>query len=449
MGQVDQSLFWGRGATRLPDERIAYHLGDRLLIGGSIYDLDADSSLVWLAEPRIELGEEATQQQTTALAKAVMGYRWATEDDGRRFLGWIVAAIIGGALEWRPHLLLTAPATQGKTWLLKNVLEKIMGPLITSISDATPAAISRMTAHASLPIAIDEAEPSEEWVMELLKTLRAASSDFGSRIRVAPGNNGVNFQQARFCALLAGTIAPALGRADDSRLSPVSLGPPVADWPKVRAAVRTTMQVADRVRYRVIRRAAEIVAEATRLGDEMEDLGMDSREARATAAFTAGWRFWGVDEREVPSQPETQTGTDADSALLEMLSIKHRGAGGAEESLLSMLCDSAKHDTLADLYGLRYDGNHRRLVGGASARGIEERDGSHPVGKCGHWAVAVATGRGNENRASPEVWGKEATGGDDTTGNTNGNGRGDHAMKVDTNGNVLLNAAISGNNRTD
>ena len=183
LGQVDQSLFWGRGATRLPDERIAYHLGDRLLIGGSIYDLDADSSLVWLAEPRIDLGEEATQLQTTALAKAVMGYRWATEDDGRRFLGWIVAAIIGGALEWRPHLLLTAPATQGKTWLLKNVLEKIMGPLITSISDATPAAISRMTAHASLPIAIDEAEPSEEWVMELLKTLRAASSDFGSRVR--------------------------------------------------------------------------------------------------------------------------------------------------------------------------------------------------------------------------------------------------------------------------
>ena len=127
LGQVDQSLFWGRGATRLPDERIAYHLGDRLLIGGSIYELDADSSLVWLAEPRIDLGEEATQQQTTALAKAVMGYRWATEDDGRRFLGWIVAAIIGGALEWRPHLLLTAPATQGKTWLLKNVLGKNNG----------------------------------------------------------------------------------------------------------------------------------------------------------------------------------------------------------------------------------------------------------------------------------------------------------------------------------
>ena len=154
-----------------------------------------------------------------------MGYRWSTQDDGRRFLGWIVAAIVGGALEWRPHLLLTAPATQGKTWLLKNVLEKLMGSLMSSLSDATPAAVSKLTEHASLPIAIDEAEPSEEWVVELLKTLRAASSDFGSRIRVAQ-TGGVSFQQARFCALLAGTVAPALARADDSRLTPVSFGPP-------------------------------------------------------------------------------------------------------------------------------------------------------------------------------------------------------------------------------
>ena len=139
-----------------------------------------------------------------------MRYRWATPDDGRRFLGWMVAAIIGGALEWRPHLLLTAPAAQGKTWLLKNVLERLMGPMLTSISDATPAAIAKVTQYASLPIAIDEAEPSDEWVLELLKTLRAASSDFGSRIRVAP-NGGVNFQQARFCALLGGHGCAGIG----------------------------------------------------------------------------------------------------------------------------------------------------------------------------------------------------------------------------------------------
>ena len=47
------------------------------------------------------------------------------------------------------------------------------------------------------------------------------------------------------------------------------------------------------------------------LTDEMQDLGMDSREAMSSAALTAGWRFWGVDDREVHAQPETSSRSDA------------------------------------------------------------------------------------------------------------------------------------------
>ena len=305
------------------------------------------------------------------VARAIMGYRWATMDDGKRFLGWIVSSIVGGAMEWRPHLLLTAPASQGKTWLLTNVMEKIMGPLLTSISDATPAAISRLTAHSSLPIAIDEAEPSEDWVLELLKTLRAASSDFGSRIRVAPNGVGVTFQQARFSALLAGTVAPALAKADETRLTPVSFGPPVDNWPAVRLAIRSAMEHAPAVRYRVIRRAKEIVDMADKLSDEMQDLGMDSREAMASAALTAGWRFWGVDDAEVfsqPVEPGVPQRTDAADALLEILALRHRHEYG-DISVLKMLGKVQPPAALADLFGIKRqdDGiiiaaKHRGLV---------------------------------------------------------------------------------------
>ena len=314
MGQIDKSLQVGRGAIRLDDGKVAYHLGNRLLIGGHIYALQDDDSRVWLSEPELSYGDEASAKDTAAIARAVMGYRWATPDDGRRFLGWLVASLVGGALQWRPHLLLTAPAAQGKTWLLTNVLEPIMGNMITSVSDATPASISRLTAYSSLPVAIDEAEPSDDWVVELLKTLRAASSDFGSRVR-ATADGGVSFQQARFCALLAGTVAPALAKADDSRLSPVGLGPPVDDWPQVRLAIRNAMKHADSVRHRIIRRAGEIVTAADTLTDEMQDLGMDSREAMSSAALTAGWRFWGVDDREVHAQPETSSRSDASGCV--------------------------------------------------------------------------------------------------------------------------------------
>ena len=371
MSQWDSSLAFGRGAARLPDGRIGYHLGDRLLIAGQERSIKDERSLVWLAETRIDMVEDATERQTSAMARAVMGYRWATPEDGRRFMGWMVVAMVGGALEWRPHLLLTAPATQGKTWILKNVLERLMGPLLTSLSDATPAAVSKVREHSSLPIAIDEAEPSEEWVMELLKTLRAASSDFGSRIRVSP-NGGVNFQQARFCALLAGTVAPALGRADDTRLSPVNFGPPVENWPSVRTAILSTMEYADGVRSRIIRRAGEIAAEIDRLSVEMQTLEMDSREAMASAAFTVGWRFWGVDDREVHSQPESSGQTDASDVLLEILAVRHRRLTG-EMSTAQMLMDTQDQHVLTDIMGIRtkdgglyIEAKHRGLSGALS-----------------------------------------------------------------------------------
>ena len=80
--------------------------------------------------------------------------------DGKRLLGWMVSAIVGGALEWRPHIQITAPSGQGKSWLLREVLAALHGPLLQRIADASPAALARMTAHASLPFSFDEAEPS-------------------------------------------------------------------------------------------------------------------------------------------------------------------------------------------------------------------------------------------------------------------------------------------------
>ena len=54
-------------------------------------------------------------------------------------------------------------------------------------------------------------------------------------------------------ALLAGTVSPVLGRADDTRITPVGFGPMVDDWAQVSFAIQTTMEKADAVRYRIIR----------------------------------------------------------------------------------------------------------------------------------------------------------------------------------------------------
>ena len=175
----------------MPDGKVAYHLGDRVLLDGIEIGLNDNTDRVWLAGPPLDLGSPARVDKAKDIARAVLLYRWATQDDGRRFLGWIVAAMVGGALEWRPHLWLTAPAGTGKTWLFDNVLLKLMGSAMMPLADATPAGVARFTGNSSLPIGIDEAEPSHEWVTGLLPTLRVASSGAGARVR-ADAHGGVS-----------------------------------------------------------------------------------------------------------------------------------------------------------------------------------------------------------------------------------------------------------------
>ena len=353
IGQVDLSAIRGRGAARLPDGSIAYHLGDRILINGTEQDLDFTTDVHWLAEPPIPLVGSATDKQMRAFAEAMLGYRWGSVQDARRMLGWSVAAMVGGALEWRPHILLVAPAATGKSWLLKR-LKNLMGPLVFQVVDATAAGIARLTAHTSIPVMIDEAEPNAGWVMHLLALLRNAAGSDGLRVRAEQGSSGFTSQQARFSALLSSTTSPRLTRADESRLTSVSLGEKVEDWPAVMAKIDASLKVADAIRSRIVRTSADIARAADALGDEFQGQGMDSRTALCSASLSAGWLAWGLDEKWVFSttQVHDDSGNPGQSLLYEILTSRHRAAG-EDSTIITMLKDDSAAGSIAGLYGIK------------------------------------------------------------------------------------------------
>ena len=117
------------------------------------------------------------------------------------------------------------------------------------------------------------------------------------------------------------------------------------------------MKHADAVRYKIIRDAQQIADEVRSLALEMQGRRMDSREALASAAFTAGWRWWGVDQREVMAQPETSERTDAADALLEILALRYSAPGGYSMSVAQMLTRTEHDEALKDLYGVRRVGS--------------------------------------------------------------------------------------------
>ena len=354
--QMDWSKVYGRGAVRLDGGRIVYHLGDRLLEDGKDDGSLDDDTVVWTSDSRIELSpDDATDEQCKTIAEAVMRYRWRNPIDGKRFLGWMVSAIVGGALEWRPHIQLTAPSGRGKSWLLREVLSVLMGPLLTQIVDASPAALARLTGHSSLPFSFDEAEPSAMWIKELLLSMRAASGGEGLRVRVNMQTGGVDTQRPRFSALLSNVSSPDMSPADASRMVVISLGDEVEDWAAVEKAIPLAMASASGTRSRIIRDTKTIVEKVKVVSRSLQVSGMDSREALASGALTVGWQWWGIDDKAVYSTDldQDRDRTDATDCLTSIMEIILHTPGGMGMTLAKALTSEA--ETVADLYGVRYN----------------------------------------------------------------------------------------------
>jgi ABC-type cobalamin/Fe3+-siderophores transport system ATPase subunit len=100
--------------------------------------------------------------------------------DAQLHLGWMFAALLGAAPEWRPIEWITGDSGTGKSTLMK-LTRWVLGEhaMITS-EDATAAGIKRRVANSALPVSLDEQESDgaggNRKVQELIKLARIASS---------------------------------------------------------------------------------------------------------------------------------------------------------------------------------------------------------------------------------------------------------------------------------
>lgn len=146
-------------------------------------------------------------------------WNWARPElDPVLMCGWIAAAMIGGALKWRPIVWLTGDRGTGKS-TLQDIVKGLFGDGILATSDTTAAGIYQFIGSASLPVAIDEAEAEDDnrRVKSLIKLARAAASGAG-------GNRGSESGVAstfaiRSAFLLSSINIPPLQTSDRSRMA--------------------------------------------------------------------------------------------------------------------------------------------------------------------------------------------------------------------------------------
>lgn len=247
----------GRGAWLDGDGRLVLHCGDTIWFGGTwrapgaIYGGHVYPAAPSVPRPakestirRADGGETSPAELLLALLRT---WKWKRpETDPELLLGWICAAMIGGALDWRPMIWITGGAGTGKTTLQKAIALLFDGGLI-SISDTTAAGIWQKLGKASLPVALDEQEAEEDNRKQLsvIKLARLASSG-GILSRGGASHQGAEFQ-ARSCFLFSSILVPPLSPQDRSRMAILELDPlastaPPALEPRMLAAIGAALR---------------------------------------------------------------------------------------------------------------------------------------------------------------------------------------------------------------
>ncbi len=332
-GQIDLSRVVGRGYFRTDKGRYVWNLGDRLLVDGREQELDSlEGGWHCVTGARINVAEQSAKPaERKRVAEAVERYRWRQPLDGRRFLGWLVSSVVGGALEWRPHIWMAAAAETGKSWLLKRVAARLLGPMVVRVADATPAAIARRMRSDSLPLILDEAEPDRRWIEGLMDVIRIAAGGDGERIRA--DGDAVQTLNPRFSVCMSSTKLANLRAADASRFQLVHLSQEgVEDWPAVERGIDDSLAngASERIRTALIHEGHEIVEEAVSVSREMMRIGHGTRGSLIGGALTAGWRWWTGERGIVPPLSDAHVGTarnDAGDALRRARQIM-AGSGG-------------------------------------------------------------------------------------------------------------------------
>jgi len=227
----------GRGAWRLRDGSLIYHAGEELwrceLRAGVAFWRPQETGMVdnhlypLLPEipPPYDQPISAADNPAGDILQTLRCWRFERPDvDPVLLLGWIGVAFLGGALDWRPAVVLVGDKGTGKSTLQKG-LEDLFGDALFHSADTTAAGIYQKMAHDARPVAVDELEAGADnrKVDAVVRLMRAASSG-ALASRGGADHHGVEFQM-RSAFLFSAINNPLQSAQDLSRVAILRLRP--------------------------------------------------------------------------------------------------------------------------------------------------------------------------------------------------------------------------------
>ena len=266
-GVIDPSkMVRGRGAWRGDGGELILHCGDRVIVGPK---LDGEERAPVIVAPgRVGArvyprGVEvplpfpdpvpAEDSPADELLKLLKTWQWARgEVDALFLLGWIGAALIGGALKWRPVVWITGGRGTGKSTLWRLVTDIIGESGILAVADTSAAGIWQTLKISTLPVVVDELENEADGrrVAAVIKLAREAASGTKS-LRGGADHQAVEFV-IRSCFAFLSIIVPPLPSQDRSRIALLELGRLPAQAPVPELDAEKLAMIGAKLRRRLL-----------------------------------------------------------------------------------------------------------------------------------------------------------------------------------------------------
>lgn len=231
VGIYDPSRLRGRGAW-YDAGRSVLHMGSHLLVDGSKVSIhEFATEHIYESGIRADITDGQSPLASDRLRELLKFARmlsWDRPVYADMLIGWCVAAVISGALSWRPHVWVTGPSGSGKTWIYEHILKSLVGDwALTAQSSTTEAGIRQALGRDARPVLFEEAEAEDrsarDRMQHVLELMRQASSETGAPILKGSKDGRAQVYAIRSCFAFCSVNVIAQQTADVSRITILQL----------------------------------------------------------------------------------------------------------------------------------------------------------------------------------------------------------------------------------
>ena len=235
-GLFDQRKCRGRGAWE-DDGRSILHMGDKLYVDGKATTLKQHKSRYFYEKRQsmdVDYHEPIKTSQAYKLLEICRLIRWEDPISAELLAGWVVIAPICGALTHRPHIYLLGPATSGKSWVLEEVINGVLGKTaFLTASKSTAAGIRQSLKSDALPVIFDEAEAEEMAdrvrLQEVFDMARVSFNGDAAPIHKGTADQSGRMFMPRSCFAFASINMSMKRYADETRTTILKIKQPTRD----------------------------------------------------------------------------------------------------------------------------------------------------------------------------------------------------------------------------